>query len=55
MTERIALMVSPEKMKEIDDFRFSRRYGSRSDAIRDLIDRGLKAVQGESEKGQPDE
>ncbi|MBR0777415.1 hypothetical protein JQ543_26410 [Bradyrhizobium diazoefficiens] len=41
--ERIQLMLSPEELTAIDDFRFKRRMPSRASAIRELMKRGLAA------------
>lgn len=49
-TERIQLMMSPAEVKAIDDWGFARRIRSRSEVIRQLIERGLKVPDPE-EKG----
>ena len=41
--ERLQLMLSPEELVLIDDFRFKRRMPSRAAAVRELLTRGLKA------------
>ena len=43
LTERIIIPVSPRMVQEIDDYRFSNRIGSKSEAVRRLIEAGLKA------------
>jgi len=39
--ERLQLMLSPEELTLIDDFRFKQRMPSRAAAVRDLMRRGL--------------
>lgn len=39
--ERLQIMLSPEEMKALDDWRFARRMPSRASAIRELLKRGL--------------
>jgi hypothetical protein len=41
--ERLQIMLSPEELKAIDDFRFRIRMPSRAAAVRELLRRGLKA------------
>lgn len=41
--ERLQIMLSPEEVKALDDWRFSRRMPSRASAIRELLRRGLAA------------
>lgn len=41
--ERLQLMLSPEELSALDDWRFSRRMPSRAAAIRELLRRGLGA------------
>ena len=43
--ERLQIMLSPEEIKVLDDWRFARRMPSRASAIRELLKRGL-AVEG---------
>lgn len=38
---RVPVMMSDEELEKIDDWRFARRIGSRSDAIRRLVALGL--------------
>lgn len=49
ITERITISISPAELASLDDWRFARRIGSRSEAIRQLIARGL-TVPDEGEK-----
>jgi len=42
--ERLQIMLSPEELKVIDDWRFETRMPSRAAAIRELLRRGLQAV-----------
>ena len=39
---QILLTLTEELLKKIDDFRFGNRIGSRSEAVRQLIEEGLK-------------
>ena len=41
--ERVQIMLNPEELKVIDDFRFHRRMPSRAAAVRELLKRGLAA------------
>jgi hypothetical protein len=41
--ERLQLMLSPEELTVIDDFRFKKRMPSRAAAVRELLRRGIKA------------
>jgi hypothetical protein len=41
--ERLQLMLSPDELTLIDDFRFKSRMPSRAAAVRELLTRGLKA------------
>jgi hypothetical protein len=40
---RLQIMLSPEEMRALEDWRFSRRMPSRASAIRELLKRGLRA------------
>lgn len=40
-TQRIPLMFDPEMVERIDDHRHANRIGSRAEAIRQLIEKGL--------------
>jgi hypothetical protein len=42
--ERLQIMLSPEELAVIDDFRFKQRMPSRAAAVRDLLRLGLAAV-----------
>lgn len=39
--ERLQIMLSPQELKALDDWRFKQRMPSRAAAIRDLLRRGL--------------
>ena len=41
--ERLQIMLSPEELTILDDFRFRKRMPSRASAIRELLKRGLAA------------
>ena len=41
--ERLQLMLTPEELTIIDDFRFKQRMPSRAAAVRELLRRGLSA------------
>ena len=41
--ERLQMMLSPEELIILDDFRFKRRMPSRAAAVRELLKRGLTA------------
>ena len=41
--ERLQIMLSPEELIILDDFRFKRRMPSRAAAVRELLKRGLAA------------
>lgn len=41
--ERLQLMLSPDELALIDDFRFKARMPSRAAAVRELLTRGLAA------------
>jgi hypothetical protein len=45
--ERLQIMLNPEEIRALDDWRFARRMPSRAAAIRELLRRGL-AVEGVS-------
>jgi hypothetical protein len=40
-TERLYVMLPPEVLKAIDDFRFANRIQNRAAAVRELLRRGL--------------
>ena len=41
--ERLQIMLSPEEVTALDDFRFKKRMPSRAAAVRELLRRGLAA------------
>jgi hypothetical protein len=41
--ERLQIMLSPEELSVLDDFRFKVRMPSRAAAVRELLKRGLAA------------
>jgi len=41
--ERLQIMLNPEELVLIDDFRFKKRMPSRAAAVRELLKRGLAA------------
>jgi hypothetical protein len=41
--ERVLLLVSPEELKALDDWRFENRMPTRAATIRELLRRGLLA------------
>lgn len=41
--ERLQLMLTPEELTVLDDFRFKSRMPSRASAVRELLKRGLAA------------
>jgi hypothetical protein len=42
--ERLQIMLSPEELEAVDDFRFKQRMPSRAAAVRELFKRGLDNV-----------
>ena len=42
--ERLQIMLSPEELKAVDNFRFEHRMPSRAAAVRELLRHGLAAV-----------
>lgn len=44
-TERFQLMLEPETMKAVDDWRFANRVPSRAEAMRKLISLGMEQDQ----------
>ena len=42
--ERLQIMLSPEELGVLDDFRFKVRMPSRAAAVRELLKRGLAAL-----------
>jgi hypothetical protein len=41
--ERLQIMLTPEELMAVDDWRFARRMPSRAAAVRELLKRGLAA------------
>ena len=41
--ERLQIMLSPEELVAVEDFRFKKRMPSRAAAVRELLRRGLAA------------
>ncbi|MDX2233808.1 MAG: hypothetical protein NW200_04855 [Hyphomonadaceae bacterium] len=41
--ERLQIMLTPDELKLLDDWRFARRMPSRAAAVRELLKRGLSA------------
>jgi hypothetical protein len=41
--ERLQIMLSPDELAALDDFRFKQRMPSRAAAVRELLKRGLAA------------
>jgi hypothetical protein len=39
--ERLQIMLSPEELAALDDFRFKKRMPSRAAAVREILKRGL--------------
>ena len=42
--ERLQIMLTPDELALIDDFRFKHRMPSRAAAVREILTRGLSAV-----------
>ncbi|WP_072396161.1 hypothetical protein [Hyphomicrobium sp. CS1GBMeth3] len=42
--ERLQVMLGPEELRAIDDFRFANRLPTRASAVRELLKRGLAAA-----------
>ena len=42
--ERLQLMLGPDEMRAIDDFRFTYRLPTRAAAVRELLNRGLQSA-----------
>lgn len=49
--ERLQIMLTPEELRTLDDWRFQRRMPSRAAAVRELLKRGL-AAEGFSSAGE---
>jgi len=41
--ERLQIMLNPEELAAVDDFRFKKRMPSRASAVREILKRGLAA------------
>ncbi|KRA42119.1 hypothetical protein [Devosia sp. Root635] len=52
-TERLQVVVEPSVLRRIDDFRFGSRIGSRSEATRILIEKGLQNEKAEAAPATP--
>jgi hypothetical protein len=39
--ERLQIMLTPDELKALDDWRFTKRMPSRASAVRELLKRGL--------------
>ena len=44
LIEKITIPVTKAMLRRIQDFRFGKRYSSQSDAVRDLIEAGLREL-----------
>jgi len=49
--ERLQVMLSPEELMALDDFRFRRRMPTRAAAVRELLKLGLTAVTSDATAG----
>jgi hypothetical protein len=49
--ERLQIMLTPEELSAVDDFRFRQRMPSRAAAVRELFRLGLATVRGTPEDG----
>lgn len=45
-SQLLHILIAPELLKRIDDWRFANRIESRAEAVRQLIEAGLTAVTG---------
>ena len=50
--ERLQIMLSPEELAVVDDFRFKQRMPSRAAAVRELFKRGLAVATQPASAGQ---
>jgi len=50
--ERLQIMLSPEELEAVDNFRFKHRMPSRAAAVRDLLRLGLNSVGLDAEAGR---
>lgn len=44
LDQRLHILLATDELEAVDDWRFARRIGSRSEAIRQLIAHGLQAI-----------
>jgi hypothetical protein len=51
--ERLQIMLSPEELAIVDDFRFRERMPSRAAAVRELLKLGLSSVDADGRRGPP--
>lgn len=49
--ERLQVMLSPEELSALDDFRFKRRMPTRAAAVRELLKLGLTVVTNDAAAG----
>jgi len=42
--QRLQVMLDPEELRAIDNFRFNHRLPTRAAAVRELLHRGLRAI-----------
>ncbi len=49
--ERLQVMLSPEELAALDDFRFNRRMPTRAAAVRELLKLGLTVVTADAAAG----
>jgi hypothetical protein len=49
--ERLQVMLSPEELSALDDFRFAHRMPTRAAAVRELLKLGLTVVTSEAASG----
>lgn len=50
--ERLQIMLTPEELRALDDFRYGSRLPSRAAAVRELLKRGLEsAPKGKADDG----
>jgi hypothetical protein len=43
--ERLQIMLTMEELRAVDDFRYKTRMPSRAAAVRELLNRGLRAIE----------
>lgn len=46
-TKRFPLMLSPEEVEAIDGYRWERKISTQAKAVRELIEKGLRAAKSE--------